>query len=36
MLTHAFGKDLMSFLYVIKGGLETVFTDLLRRTNKPF
>ena len=36
MLTHAFGKDLMSFVYVIKGGLETMFTDLLRRTNKPF
>ena len=36
MLTHAFGKDLMSFLYVIKGGVETMFTDLLRRTNKPF
>ena len=36
MLTHAFGKDLMSFLYVIKGGVEAMFTDLLRRTNKPF
>ena len=36
MLTHVFGKDLMSFLYVIKGGVETMFTDLLRRTNKPF
>ena len=36
ILTHVFGKDLMSFLHVIKGGVETMFTDLLRRTNKPF